>query len=144
MVSPDEISQGLYLNNMNYTGTIIEESLENKNILEKIRITNQKVEVVNKMHRTPWVRQWTLDSVEIEVARAEEVANILSSALDSEHPWYADYKNEKWHYIIFKKKIFKIDRNNKQQYDDAKEYGLSLGIPEYQVDFHPEVAEWER
>jgi len=34
-----------------------------------------------------------------------------------------------------------MDRKRKEQYDEAKRYGIQLGIPEYQVDFHPEVAE---
>jgi len=38
-------------------------------------------------------------------------------------------------FIIFHNQVFKIDRNNQEQYDEAKEYGLSLGIPDYQVDF---------
>ncbi len=32
-----------------------------------------------------------------------------------------------------------LDRKSKEQYDEAKEYGISLGIPSYQVDFHPDV-----
>ncbi len=29
--------------------------------------------------------------------------------------------------------------NNVEGYEDAKGYGISLGIPEYQIDFHLEV-----
>jgi hypothetical protein len=50
----------------------------------------------------------------------------------------------KFNFIIFKNKVFKIDRTSKEEYDKAKEYGISLGIPSYQVDFHPEVKEWKR
>ena len=64
--------------------------------------------------------------------------------LESEHPWYADFKNEATHFIIFRNKVFKIDRASVEQYNEAKEYGISLGIPAYQVDFHPEVKQWER
>jgi len=64
--------------------------------------------------------------------------------LDSGHDWYADFKNDTHHYIIFRNKIFFVDKQSKEQYDEAKKYGISLGIPEYQVDFHPEVKEWER
>ncbi|MFA6446381.1 MAG: hypothetical protein WCW14_04010, partial [Candidatus Paceibacterota bacterium] len=63
---------------------------------------------------------------------------------ESEHPWYADFKNKKTHYIIFRDKVFKIDRTSKEQYDEVKRYGISLGIPPYQVDFHPEIKEWKR
>ena len=55
-----------------------------------------------------------------------------------------DFKNDKFHFIIFKNKVFCVDIYNKEQYDEAKKYGISLGIPDYQVDFHPEVKVWER
>jgi hypothetical protein len=55
-----------------------------------------------------------------------------------------DFKNESHLYIIFPEKIFLVDRRSAEQYDDAKHHGLSLGIPEHQVDFHPSVGEWER
>lgn len=46
-------------NQMNYKGVIIEESLENKDILDKISILATKKEIVTEKHKTPWVRQWT-------------------------------------------------------------------------------------
>lgn len=129
---------------MNYEGVIIEESLENKDVLKGIKILKTKVEPVVEKHKTPWLKQWTLHTVEISEDRADEIAEQLGRDLDSEHSWYADFKNEITHYIIFKNKVFKIDRTSKEQYDAAKEYGISLGIPPYQVDFHPEVKEWKR
>jgi len=129
---------------MNYKGTIIAESLENKDILRDVKILDTKVEVVIEEHKTPWLKQWTLHTVEIPEDQAKSFAEKISKALDSKHSWYADFKNETNHYIIFKNKIFFIDKQNKEQYDEAKKYGLSLGIPEYQVDFHLEVKEWER
>lgn len=129
---------------MNYKGVIIEESLERKDVLAHIKISSTKIEPVNEKHKTPWIKQWTLHTVEIPEAEAEEIAEKISKFLDSEHVWYADFKNETIHFIIFRNKVFKIDITSKEQYDKAKEYGISLGIPEYQVDFHPEVKEWER
>ena len=133
-----------YKNNMNYKGVIIEESLEKKDVLAHVKILSTKVEPVNEKHKTPWIKQWTLHTVEIPDAEAENIAEKISKSLDSEHVWYADFKNETTHFIIFRNKVFKIDITSKEQYDKAKEYGISLGIPEYQVDFHPEVKEWER
>ena len=128
----------------NYSGVIIEESLEDKRILKKLKIISTKIEKVTKHHKTPWLSKWTLHSVEIPENEADEIAQEISIYLDSEHNWYADFKNEKYHYIIFKNKVFFIDRRNKEQYYAAKEYGISLGIPEYQVDFHQDIQEWER
>jgi len=129
---------------MNYKGVIIEESLENKDILKDVKILETKVEEVTEEHKTPWIKQWTLHTVEIPENQAKDVAEKISKLLDSKHDWYADFKGDTHHYIIFRDKVFYIDRKSKEQYDEAKRYGISLGIPEYQVDFHPEVAEWER
>jgi len=128
----------------NFNGVIIEESLENKDVLQKVKIIETKVEEVTEEHKTPWIKQWTLHTVEIPENQANEIAEDLSKSLDSEHSWYADFKNDKFHYIIFRNKVFFIDRSSKEQYDEAKKYGISLGIPEYQVDFHPDIKEWER
>jgi len=129
---------------MNYTGVIIEESLENKDILKEVKISETKVEEVVEEHKTPWIKQWTLHTVEIPENQVASVAEKISKALDSEHNWYADFKNDTHHYIIFRDKVFYIDRKSKEQYDEAKHYGISLGIPEYQVDFAPDDKIWER
>ena len=77
---------------------------------------------------------------------AKNIAKEVSKSLDYSHDssWYADYKNEVHHYIIFRDKIFYIDRKSKEQYDEAKRYGISLSIPEHQLDFHPEDEEWKK
>lgn len=124
---------------MDYTGTIIEESLENPNVLKDMKILSTNIETVVEKHHTPWLKQWTLHKVEISNGSVEEISHKISQSLDSKHDWYADYKNEKWHYIIFRNKVFKIDRKNVEQYAEAKKYGISLGIPEYQVDFSPDI-----
>jgi hypothetical protein len=127
-----------------YKGIVIEESLEDKNILKKINVIFTRVELVTAKHKTPWTKQWTLHTVEVLEGQAAEKAQVISQALDSNHSWYADFKTDAQHYIIFKNKVFLIDRTSKEQYDEAKNYGISLGIPEYQVDFHPEVKQWDR
>ena len=129
---------------MNFIGVIIEESLKDKSVLKDINVTATRVEKATAKHKTPWVNQWTLDTIEVPEDRAKEVAHKLSQSLDSKHNWYADFKNDSHHYIIFRDKIFYINRKSKRQYDEAKDYGISLGIPEYQVDFHPDVQEWKR
>jgi len=129
---------------MDYQGVIIEESLENKDILKDVKISDMKVEEVTEEHKTPWIKQWTLHTVEITENQADSVAEKISKALDSEHSWYADFKNDTHHYIIFRDKVFYIDRKSKEQYDEAKHYGISLGIPEYQIDFAPDDKVWER
>jgi len=122
---------------MDYKGTIIKESLENKDVLEKLEIISTRVEAVNKDHQTPWLKQWTLHKVIVSSVKADAIAKELATALDREHggSWYADYKNDKNHFIIFPNRVFKIDRSRVDQYKAATDYGLKLGIPNYQVDF---------
>ena len=120
---------------MNYKGVIIEESLENKDILKDVKILSTKVEKVTKEHETPWLSKWTLDTIEIPEDEAKEVAEKISKSLDRAHngSWYADFKNDTHHYIIFRDKVFYIDRESKEQYDEAERYGISLGIPKHQL-----------
>jgi len=129
---------------MKYTGVIIEESLNNPAVLKQFLILSTKVEQVTEKHKTPWIAQWTLHTIEIPEEDGGKVAEILGKDLEEEHNWYADFRNEKYHFIIFRNKVFKVDLQNPVLYKDAKDYGISLGIPEYQVDFAPSDKVWER
>lgn len=130
---------------MTYKGIIIEESLQNTDVLKDLIITHTEVEPVTESHKTPWLTQWTMHTVEIPEEDIDTVIEKLSSSIDTEHnAWYADFKNNVFHYIVFRNRVFKVDMKNPIQYKDAKAYGISLGIPEYQVDFAPEEQTWKR
>lgn len=130
---------------MDYKGVIIEESLKDASFLEKVKVLKTKIEPITPEHKTPWLKQWTLHTVEVPEEKAQEVAKTISQSFDPEHPdWYADYKNSKYHFIIYAGNVFKVDLSNPVLYKNAKAYGISIGIPEYQVDFAPEDKVWER
>ena len=120
---------------MDFKGVIIEESLENKDVLKNVKILSTEVEKVTEEHKTPWLSQWTLHTVKILENQVDDIAEELSKALDSKQNWYADFKNDFCHYIIFRNKVFKVDRSKPEQYNDITKYGVSLGIPDYQLDF---------
>lgn len=124
-----------------FIGIIIEESLENKKILKKVKILKTNVEAVTEKHQTPWIKQWTLHTVEIQESQADKLAEELQKSLDSQHNWYADFKNNSIHYIIFRNKIFKVERRRKEQYLEAAKYGISLGILDYQLTFCPKTIQ---
>lgn len=132
------------MNAEDFKGVVIEESLEDKAALKEMNIIATKVERVSEKHKTPWLSQWTLHTIKIGVADASRIAKLLSETLEKAHPWYADFKNDTHHYIIFRDKIFFVNRTSATEYDEAKQYGVALGIPPYQVDFHPEIAIWKR
>jgi len=124
-----------------YKGVIIEESLENKEILKKVKIISTKVEQVTDKHKTLWLSQWTLHTVEIPEEETGKVAEEISKSIDRAHggSWYADFKNQETHYIIFRNKVFSVNRKSAEEYEEVKKYGISLGIPDYQLDFSPEI-----
>lgn len=126
---------------MNYKGVIIKESLEDPEVLREVKILETKVKPVTKKYGTPWIKQWTLYTVEIPEERADGIAKILSEYIDRTHAssWYADFKNNSTHYIIFRNKVSRIDRRKAEEYEEAKRYGIRLGIPGYQLDFSPEI-----
>lgn len=104
-----------------YKGTIVENSLADKNILQEIKIT-----------KTWQSSDWILHDVLVN----EDQIPTLSQNLDN-GPWYIhvwkpgtdDVK------VIFKNKIFDIKHSNKSTWKDAVAYGKSVGIPEEQLDF---------
>lgn len=127
---------------MNYQGVIIEESLKDKSILKELKVLKIDVEKVTKEHNTPYLKQWTLYTVEIPEDKVQEFSKKISQAFERAHSdWYADYKNNKFHYIIFPHKVFKVSLKNPRKYKEASAYGISLGIPSYQVNFYPENNE---
>src|SRR3989344_5348788 len=117
----------------NYKGDIIEESLSDKSVLKEVNIISMRVEKVTDEHQTPWLSQWTLDTIEVSDNQADNLAEKLSKALDPKHGWYIDYRNDKYHYVIFKNKVFKIDRSKKSDYDGMVKYGFFVWKPAYSV-----------
>lgn len=96
-----------------------------------------KIERVSECTKTPWLKVWTLHTVEIDAAIAEDVAQKISDSIDRKHAhaWYADFRNDRTHYIIFRGKIFVINIHDQSQYYGAKRYGLNLAIPVSQMPF---------
>jgi hypothetical protein len=122
---------------MDYEGVVIEESLETPSVLESVEILSTSIEPVTERHQTPWLRQWTLHTVRIAEGRAQSVAEAISQSIERQHAnsWYADFRNEALHYVVFSDRIFLIDRRIHAQYREAQDYGISRGLPAYQADF---------
>lgn len=128
---------------MPFSGIIIEESLKDASLLRDLHIVSTTIENVTNDHHTPWLTQWTMHTVEIPEEQADLIAKAISHELDRPSSWYADFKNNEIHYVIFKDKVFRIDRSKREQYDEATSYGISVGIPAHQVDFSPHIRSWK-
>lgn len=104
-----------------WTGTIIENSLEDKSILNE-------VEIVKSWEST----HWKLYDIHIEESKALEFGKYLADG-----PWYVHFwepgKDEVL--VVFKNKHFKILHSDQNTWADAIQYGESVGIPKEQLDF---------
>ncbi|HCC07645.1 MAG TPA: hypothetical protein DEP72_05740 [Clostridiales bacterium] len=120
---------------MNYKGVIIEESLSDCSIVKDLEVVDTYIGRTTAREATPWVQQWTLQTVIIPENRIDEYAKKLSNLIDKEHKnsWYCDFRNESFHYVVFSDKVFKLDRSVKHNYEEMRNYGLYLGIPEPQL-----------
>jgi hypothetical protein len=102
-------------------GTIIENSLINKDILKTLQII-----------KTWQDGDWILHSIQIDEGRIKE----LSESLNND-PWYIHLweKGKDRVTVIFKNKIFTLNFSDKSTWTEAVNYGKSLGIPAEQLDF---------
>lgn len=105
----------------NYSGCLIEESLKDKSILDEFNIVDTNID------------DGVIYIVEIDESKVEKIVPRLQAAMVDDPKWYCDLKCYDYHYIIYNDKIFKVNRDYGEQYEDAKEYGLKRGIPECQL-----------
>jgi hypothetical protein len=108
-------------NRIMYKGTIIDNSLSNKEILKKVRI-----------NKTWQDGDWTLHSIFLDEDQIAELASALDNGSWYIHIWKQGEDDVK---VIYRDKIFDIKFSDKSTWLDAVKYGKSLGIPEAQLDF---------
>ncbi len=104
-----------------YKGTIIENSLADRSLLDNINILETK-------NSTDWI----LHDVLVNKIQIESFGRYMSTG-----PWYMHFWQEDGDNIIvvFKDKNFTIKQSDKGTWTDAIEYGIALGIPKEQLDF---------
>lgn len=100
-------------------GTIIENSLENKNILKDLCITNT------------WNEE---DCILHDVVVNESEILLIQKALAT-GPWYVHFWEGDTIVVIYKNKIFRLKKEDKRTWAEAITYGKDLGIPENELNF---------
>lgn len=104
-----------------FKGTIIENSLRDKSILDQV-----------KVEKTYQSGDWTLHDVFVDESQIPELSKYLADGPWYIHLWEQGSDDVK---VIFKGKIFDIKFSDKSTWSDAVAYGKSIGIPEEQLDF---------
>lgn len=78
---------------------------------------------------------WTLIKAEVPESRLNELIEDGQKALVGPAYYFHAYRDDEL-VVIFPEKIFKVT-TNKDSWAELIKYGLSLGIPEEQLDFKP-------
>lgn len=104
-----------------YKGTIVENSLANKDILQNIKI--------EKCYQSD---DWILYDVWVSEQQIPLLAESLADGPWYLHLWQSENDDVK---VIFKNKIFDIKFSDKSTWHEAVAYGKSIGIPDGQLDF---------
>lgn len=102
-------------------GVIIENSLSDTSILQKLDISRS------------WEDgSWKLHEVNVSKEQALALANYLADG-----PWYVHFweKGSDDVLMVFKNKTFEIKFSDKNTWTPALEHGESIGIPPEQLDF---------
>ncbi len=84
------------------------------------------------------VGSWTIFKIEINGNSLNLAISTLQSQLKTTNPWYIHAYNEFGTklIVIFKDAVFEMT-SDKTTWKEATNYGLDLGIPTEQLDFHP-------
>jgi hypothetical protein len=102
-----------------YKGKIVLESLEDKNLVNKMQILGTEI-----------AGDWTIYTILISKSEIENLASYIKQG-----PWYAHF----WHgnevLAVFRDKIFKFFHNQERSWRETIGYGISIGIPKKKLDF---------
>lgn len=115
-----------------FSGVIIEESLEDKGILDKCKIISTKVAHDDNPETNAGEPKWTLHTVEVSRADVEEIVEFLKQNLKLPN-WWADLGFEDEVYIVFRGKVFSGNKTDKEFVDAVVSYGNSVKLPASQL-----------
>lgn len=115
---------------MTWKGVIIKESLEDKNLLDMtVTVSSRKTfleaeEDKGEMH---------FHSVEVSDDKKDEFVEKAKTAV--KQGWYIHVVKNITMVVIFRNRAFEFTENEKDKLEEARGYGLSVGILREQMDF---------
>ena len=115
---------------MAWKGVVIEESLEHKGLLDLVTIVRTKRAFLEG-EKGRGVLHFHL----IEVGDQEEGAFVRAAEKSIKNGWYIHICKDGIMVVIYRGRAFEFMENQKEGLEEARAYGLSLGIPEGQLTF---------
>jgi hypothetical protein len=113
-----------------FHGIIIDKSLKNAKILDQLNVLSKKES-----------EGWVLYKISVPEDKVQETVQLIQKSL-SGGAWYAHLYDGTKVIAIFRNKVFEMV-NNPVFFRPAVKYGISIGIPEAQLDFKPNKLEEE-
>lgn len=116
-----------------FTLGIIEESLENKEVLEtlKIFLFKQRIQEVSTDENPLWhVYEYHVPDNEIE-----KLLQIFTDKIKQNY--YLHSFNDEFLFVVFKDKYFQISREKDVTWDAMIEYGVSVGVERHYLESVP-------
>lgn len=107
-----------------YKGIIIEESLDDNRILNKLILSGCRIS--NEENPS---QRWHLYTVKINVEQIQLIKQHIKQG------WYMHCWNDTHMIVVFKDKQFEFNHTISSQWIPAVEYGISIGIPKEQLNF---------
>ncbi|MFF0159065.1 hypothetical protein ACFYRY_16225 [Streptomyces sp. NPDC005263] len=78
---------------------------------------------------------WTVLEFESDAQDDAPLAQALAEGLSPEGGWYADYQAGKERVVVFAGRVFRYAGANDPSRAEAVAYGVSVGVPEHQLDW---------
>ncbi len=120
---------------MTFTGMLLQESLEDLSVLDRLTITKVETWEPGELGR-PAGPTWTATFFEGDEDTADETAELISNAMKDLY-WYANIHLPVDEIVIFARKVFRYRRGDAEARKAPEDYARSVGVPEHQID-------WER
>lgn len=108
----------------NYKGVIVEESLTDNRILNNLELV--KVSITDEENP---LERWHIYTANV----SKDDINELSKHLKNK--WYMHFWKDRNVIAIFKDAVFEFNYDDKATWKSTIEFGISIGIPENQLDF---------
>lgn len=111
-----------------WRGVIIKESLKNEKILDKIKVVRTRITGLEEQGGKYHFLYFELKNENLEKFVAEAKNTIKNK-------WYTHICKNNEMIVIFSGKIFRFKETEKQKIEEARNYGLSIGIIKEQMPF---------
>ena len=116
-----------------FHGIIVDKSLKSQKVLEQLNVLSKST--------APDEDAWTLYKISVPEEKVQETVQLIQKSL-SGGAWYAHLYDGTKVIAIFRNRVFEMV-NNPVFFRPAVKYGVSIGIPEEQLNFKPNKFEEE-